>query len=452
MTAKEARELVRNLFLRTLPHLQVGPKMKQMVRLRDGALQIGGDRIPLHEGRPVRVVAMGKAAIEMTHTLREILPDIRLRGVVAAPEDPRAPLAGFEYYKGGHPYPNDQSWRAAEAALSLLDQRNVTEDDLVIFLISGGGSSMLELLLDPIVSRGGYPLPASPIVSIEELRQFYEVLVTCGANIQEINTVRKHFSAVKGGRLAHAAWPARQVTLYVSDVPEHLPSMVASGPSLPDESTGDECFDILARHSLFFKLPASFRPYWNEEVPETPKPGDPYFERSLYYCLLSNSSAVEKLAELAEDAGIIVETDSRCDDWNFQKAADYLLDMLRAFRRENPGKPVAIISGGELSCPVTGDGTGGRNQAFVLDCVGKIVAQPIIVLSAGTDGIDGNSPAAGAIADGESLSRARVLGMDPEEFQRRSDSFHFFEKLGDTIMTGPTGTNVRDLRFLLAYE
>ncbi|MBI3934744.1 MAG: glycerate kinase, partial [Acidobacteria bacterium] len=140
-----------------------------------------------------------------------------------------------------------------------------------------------------------------------------------------------------------------------------------------------------------------------------------------------------------------------CDDWNFQKAAEYLLGRVEELRKENPGKPVAILSGGELSCPVTGDGMGGRNQAFVLDCVGKIVAQPIIVLSGGTDGIDGNSPAAGAIADGQSLERARVLGLDPEDYQRRSDSFHFFEKLGDAIVTGPTGTNVRDLRLLLAY-
>ena len=441
MILTEARELVRNLFLKTLPHLRVGPKMKEMVRLRNGVLEITGDRIPLHEGRPVRVVALGKAAIEMTQTLREILPDIRLRGVVAAPEDPRAPLAGFEYYKGGHPYPNDQSLQAAEAVLKFLfpHLKNVHTDDLVLFLISGGGSSLLEK-------------PVHSSLSLEDLRQFYQALVTCGASIQETNTVRKHFSAVKGGRLAEAAFPSRQITLYVSDVPEHLPSMVASGPSMPDESTLSSCRQDLHFYGLYEKMPDSYQSLWlSRQIEETPKRFDTWFDHCSYYCLLANSNAVEKLAQLAEDAGIMVEIDSRCDDWNFQKAAVYLLDALQALRRENPGKPVAIISGGELSCPVTGDGMGGRNQAFVLDCVGKIVAQPIIVLSAGTDGIDGNSPAAGAIADGESLSRARVLGMDPEEFQHRLDSFHFFEKLGDSIITGPTGTNVRDLRLLLAY-
>lgn len=435
MTAQEARGVVRNLFLKTLPHLQVGPRMRQMVQFRDGALEIAGDHIPLHEGRPLRVVALGKAAIEMTHTLAEILPDVRLRGVVAAPSLPKYRLPGFEYFAGGHPYPNEQSWRAAEAALSLLDQRNVTEDDLVVFLISGGGSSLFEI-------------PVDRRVSLDKTHRFHQVLVSCGATIQEINTVRKHFSAVKGGRLAQAAWPARQLTFYVSDVPEQLPSMVASGPTMPDETTLHDSDRVLGRRGLLEIAEQILQPYFLEE---TPKPDDPYFERSLYYCLLANSNALEKLAELAEGAGIIVETDTRCDDWKYQDAADCLLNRLAELRKGHSGKPVAIISGGELSCPVTGDGMGGRNHAFVLDCVTKIAGLPVVVMSAGTDGIDGNSPAAGAVADGQSLERAQALGLDAGKFQRRSDSFHFFEKLGDTIITGPTGTNVRDLRLLLSY-
>ena len=407
--------------------------MRKMVRLSQGALEIRGDRIPLHHGRPVRVIAMGKAAVEMTDALAEILPGVRLRGVVAAPMAPKFPVPGFEYFAGGHPYPNEQSWQAAEAALSLLDQRNVTSDDLVIFLISGGGSSLLEK-------------PFDPNVSLDKLREIYSLLVTSGATIQDVNTLRKHLSAVKGGRLAEAAWPARQITLYISDVPEVLPaSLVASGPTMPDESTLEDCDRILDRCEAFRETLGAIH------LGATPKTGDTCFAQSRYYCLLSNWNAVEKMAELAGDAGIIVETDTHCDDWNYQKAADYLYDVLWALRKENPGKPVAIITGGELSCPVTGDGMGGRNQAFVLDCVMKIAGTQTVVLSAGTDGVDGNSPAAGAIADGETLPRAGALGLDPADFQRRSDSFHFFEKLGDSIVTGPTGTNVRDLRVLLAY-
>jgi glycerate 2-kinase len=447
MTREEARATVRSLFLKTLPHLAVGPKMRQMVRLRDGALEIAGDPIALHEGRPVRVIALGKAAVEMTHTLAEIMPEVRLHGVVAAPSLPKYPLPGFEYFAGGHPYPNEQSWLAAEAALALLDQHNITEHDLVIFLISGGGSSLMEMPLDLV----NYVRKYSPLPKIGDLRELYELLVTCGASIQEINTIRKHFSAVKGGRLARAASPARQITLYVSDVPEYQPSTVASGPTMPDGSSSENSFDILTRHVLYQKLPPSYIPYWDVDLPETPKSWNPCFAQSRYYCLLANWNAVEKLAELTEDAGIVVATDSRCDDWALDKAADYLIDRLRQSRKENPDKPVAIISGGELSCPVKGDGMGGRNQAFVLYSAMRIAGTRTVVLSAGTDGIDGNSAAAGAIADGETFMRAHALGLDPTQFQNRSDSFHFFEKLGDAIITGPTGTNVRDLRMLLAY-
>jgi hydroxypyruvate reductase len=449
MTAQEARKLTRKLFLDTLPHLQVGPRMRQRVRLREGALRVDGDRFALHEGRVVRVVAIGKPANEMAATFAEIMTGIRagvrLRGVVAAPAIPAARLAGFDYFAGGHPYPNEQSWRAAEAALALLDQRNVTPDDLVVFLLSGGGSALVEM-------------PLEPSVTLDDLQQFHRVLVTCGASISEMNTVRKHFSAVKGGRLAQAAWPARQITLYVSDVPEHLPSMVASGPTMPDESTLEQCGDVLKRYALLERFPAIYGLSWESgdgyrrhDFPGTLKPGEACFAQSRYYCLLSNWDAVEKLTQLAEASGVVAKRDLRCDDWDLRDAVDYLLERLEELREESPGEPVALVSGGELRCPVIGDGVGGRNQEFALDCVYKIAGRRVVALSGGTDGVDGNSPACGAIADGESLTRARALGLEPEDYRLRSDSYHFLEKLGDTLITGPTGTNVRDLRILLAY-
>lgn len=444
MSAHEARKLAKDVFLKTLPHLDAGAKMREMVRRRDGALEIAGDRIALQAGRPVRVIVLGKAAVEMTRALAEILEGVPLRGVVAAPSVPLRPLPGFEFFAGGHPYPNEQSWQAAQAMLTLLNRQGAEHDDVVIFLISGGGSALAEL-----------PLDAS--YAVADWQRFYQRLVICGASIQEMNTVRKHFSAIKGGRLAEAAEGARQITLYVSDVPDYLPSMIASGPSMPDESTLADCSAVLSRYRLIEEFPPIFQPLGRSArepilgLPDTPKAHHPCFSRSLYYCLLSNSDGLDKLAALLEQHGFETETDASCDDWEFGKAADHLLARLDQMRAENPGRPVAVISGGELSCPVTGDGIGGRNQAFVLDCAQKIAGQPIVVLSAGTDGLDGNSPAAGAVADGETLARARALGMDAAEYQRRSDSFHFFEKLGDAILTGPTGTNVRDLRVLLAY-
>ena len=251
----------------------------------------------------------------------------------------------------------------------------------------------------------------------------------------------------RSGRLADAAWPARQVTLYVSDVPAHLPTMVASGPTMPDDTTLLDTRALLERADLRARL----APFAEAHFHETPKPGDRCFERSGWQRLLDNSTGVEALRELGIATGLITVTDLHCDDWNFRNAANHLLTRLEQLRAEHPGRPVAVISGGELSCPVTGNGVGGRNQAFVLDCAKKISGQRIVALSAGTDGIDGNSQATGAVADGETLGRAAALGMEAEDYQQRSDSFTFFNNLGDTIVTGPTGTNVRDLRLLLAY-
>jgi hydroxypyruvate reductase len=204
---------------------------------------------------------------------------------------------------------------------------------------------------------------------------------------------------------------------------------------MPDESTVEECSEIVTRYKM--PLPVSYQ----REIPETPKPGDGYFDRSRYLCLLSNQDGIETLAPLARDRGWLVEVDTSCDDWPLEPAADHLLARLRAIPA-----PACVVSGGELSCPVTGQGIGGRNQAFVLYCAMRTVGERIAVLSAGTDGLDGNSPAAGAVCDGETPGRTR---LDPRDFYARSDSYSFFAALGDAILTGPTGNNVRDLRLLV---
>jgi glycerate 2-kinase len=456
MTLGEARELVRTAFLETLPALQVGPRLRQRVRLDGRTLHVAGDRYQLSEGRPVRVISIGKAAVPMAHTLAEILAGIRLRGVVAAPELPPSPLEGFEYFAAGHPYPNKQSWKAAEAALALLQRKNVDahgdaeldatldEQDLVLFLISGGGSALFELPLASSLTFEGRTF------SVDEMRRFNEVLVTCGGTIEEINVIRKHFSAVKGGRLALAASPARQITLYVSDVPESMPSMVASGPTMPDESTIGDCRQLLTRYGILNKLPEIFSEL-SLCLPETPKPGDPCFANSRYYPLLSNADAVSAFAQHLRSHGVLVDVENICDGWEYRRAADHMLAQLAHLHSGDPGRPAAVVSGGEVSCAVPGDGIGGRNQAFALYCATKIAGKRIVALSAGTDGIDGNSPAAGALADGTSTGRAAALKLSPEAFLDRSDSYSFFHQLGDALRTGPTGTNVRDLRVALAY-
>jgi hydroxypyruvate reductase len=208
---------------------------------------------------------------------------------------------------------------------------------------------------------------------------------------------------------------------------------------------------VVGQYGLREKLPDSIRTFLDSgQLGETPKAGDAAFQRSWFTILLGKSDLFHPAHHAAEAAGFVTQCDNTTDDWPLAKAVDFLLGQLEELRRRNPGRPVALIADGEVSSPVTGDGVGGRNAALVLDCVRKIAGKRIAVLSAGTDGVDGNSPAAGAVADGETLERARAAGLDPGDFFQRSDAYTFFVRLGDALVTGPTGNNLRDLRIFLA--
>jgi hydroxypyruvate reductase len=312
------------------------------------------------------------------------------------------------------------------------------ERTLVFFLLSGGGSALVEQPLDPAFS-------------LADMQALNRLLVTCGASIDEMNAVRKHFSAVKGGRLSVAASAAMKITLGVTDVPDGRESALASGPTLPDPTTIADACIVIERYGLLAKLPASIRARFErpETIPETPKAGDPPFRRSVFQLLLGRDDLFHPAHRAAEAAGFVTLCDNTTDDWPVERAADFLLAQLAELKSANPGRHAAVIADGEVSSPVTGDGVGGRNLAFVLHCVEKIAGRHIAVLSAGTDGIDGSSPAAGAVADGETSARAHALGIDPRDYFRRSDSYTFFKNLGDAIEIGPTGNNLRDLRVLL---
>jgi len=255
---------------------------------------------------------------------------------------------------------------------------------------------------------------------------------------------------VKGGRLAQAAFPAQQVSLLVSDVPENALDALASGPTIPDSTSVEDCYRIAERHQLLPQLPDSARELFERRaLEETPKSDDQAFHRSRWWTILSNEAAIEQAKTAAERAGFTVHVDNSCDDWDYQRAADYLLARLRDLRKNSAR--VALISGGEVTVKVTNGGLGGRNQQFALACAQKIAGENITVLSAGTDGVDGNSPAAGAVADGTTLLRAQSLGMDVGAAIEKFDACPFFSALGDAIEIGPTGNNLRDLRILLAY-
>jgi len=433
----ELKQLARRIFQETLLAIDIPAVMRLKLRREGTWLVCDERRIDLRGFAKLRVVAIGKAAHAMVEGLALVLtPFVRFAGVVSAPTPTRKPIAGMKYFVAGHPVPNEQSWKAAKTILGLL--KECDEKTLVFFLLSGGGSALVELPLDPRET-------------LEDVRQLNSALVWCGAPIDAINTIRKHVSAVKGGRLAAAAARATKITLAVTDVPLGKESALASGPTLPDPTTVADVHRVISEYALKEKLPAALVKWIDEgKMPETPKKGDAAFARAHFFLLLGMEDLFHPAHHAAESMGFLSCCDNTTDDWPVEKAADFLLARLEEWRAMNPGHRVALIADGEVSSPVTGNGVGGRNSAFVLACVEKITGKRIAVLSAGTDGIDGNSPAAGAVADGETLARARAAGMDPAEAFRRSDAHAFFSRLDDVIVTGPTGNNLRDLRILIA--
>jgi glycerate 2-kinase len=428
------REAARSIFLHALQQASIERGFARHVHCERGVLRICEDLYDLHSYSRVFVISLGKAG----HTMVEALnaqAGSSLEGIVASSVQPASQVHGFRYFRGGHPTPNAESIQAASAMLRALEVQSAST--LVIFMISGGGSSIVEK-------------PIDEEISLDDLVATYHALVHSGAPIAEINTVRKHLSAVKGGKLAQAAYPAQQVSLLVSDVPDATPDALASGPTMPDSTTTEDCYRIAEKYELLKQFPASTRELFERRVlEETPKSDDPAFVRARWWTVLSNQSAVEEASKAAESAGFVVHVDNSCDDWDYQKAADYLLQRVRELRKQF--SPVCLLSGGEVTVKVTNGGVGGRNQQFALACAEKIAGENITVVSAGTDGVDGNSPAAGAVVDGSTLERARERGLDIRAALEKFDAYPLFSAIGDAIETGPTGNNLRDLRILLAY-
>jgi hydroxypyruvate reductase len=434
---RAGKQLAREIFRDTLAALDIPSVMQRKLTLTDETLQLEESVVTLPTDAPLFVVAIGKASHALVAGLRSLLPDsYKFRGIVAAPTKPATPDPGLQYFVAGHPNPNEGSWQAAEAILALLKETD--ERSVVFFLLSGGGSALTEL-------------PLIPEMRLADLQAVNHALVTCGASIEAMNTVRRHLSAIKGGRLALAAPRATKVTLAVTDVPEGKEHALASGPTVPDPSTVGDVNRILEEYALREKFPDVVTRWLDaDKMPETPKPHDPGFRNAHFQLLLGMHDLFHAAHHATEARGFVTCCDNSSDDWPVRQAAETLLQKLEEWRKENSGQPVALVADGELSSPVTGNGLGGRNSAFVLSCVQKIAGRKITVLSAGTDGMDGNSPAAGAVADGETLARAEVLGLDPAAYFQQSDAYTFFAKLDDAILTGPTGNNLRDLRILLA--
>jgi hydroxypyruvate reductase len=431
------REVAREIFTAALKNASIETAFARNVHCERRVLRIGDDLHDLDSYHRVFVVSIGKAAHTMAAAL-EAQVGSSLEGIVASSVEPTSQVRGFRYFQGGHPTPTAESISAANAILKSLMSLDSTS--LVIFMISGGGSSIVEK-------------PVDDDISLSDLAATYQTLVNSGAPIAEINAIRKHLSAVKGGRLAQAAYPAQQVSILVSDVPDATPDALASGPTMPDSTSIHDCERIAAKYNLIDQFPKSVADLFRQHaLDETPKSDDPAFVRARWWTVLSNQVVVDEAAAAATRAGFAVEVDNSCDDWPYDRAADYLLNRLQELRRAV--SRVCLISGGEVTVPVRNGGIGGRNQQFALACAESISGQDITVLSAGTDGIDGNSPAAGALVDSSTIARVDARAGGAETVQHALSTFNafpLFDKLGDAIMTGPTGNNLRDLRILLAY-
>jgi hydroxypyruvate reductase len=441
------RALARQIFVSALAETSVSKSFEKHIEVNRRLLRVCEDLYDLNSFSRILVVAMGKAAYPMTQALRAQLGSMA-SGILVAPPSPvseqQSMIEGFRHFAGGHPLPNIESVRAAGAILSSLGSVAATGPALVIYLISGGASSMVEKPLDDEIA-------------LDDLVTTYRALMNCGAPIREINAIRKHLSAVKGGRMALAASSAagadnlQQVSIMVSDVPDAALDALASGPTMPDSTTTAHCYEIVRKHKLLEVFPSSVGELFEKKLlEETPKYDDGVFHNSRWWPILSNAVLLKAAVAQAALAGFAVEIDNTCDDWEYDRAADYLLERVRRLR-QGAGR-VCLISGGEVTVRVPEThGVGGRNQQFALYCAGKIATENITVLSAGSDGVDGVSPAAGAVADGTTVERAKSRGLSADAALAGFNAYPFFEALGDAIVTGPTGNNVRDLRVLLGY-
>jgi hydroxypyruvate reductase len=439
------RDTAREIFASALKNASIESAFAGNLHCERRVLRIGEDLYHLDSYNRVFVVSIGKAAHTMAAALEAQAGSFEA-GIVASSVDHTTQVRGFRYFCGGHPTPTAESIRAAEAILKSLTALDAAS--LVIFMISGGGSSIVEK-------------PVDDEISLPDLISTYKVLVHSGAPIAEINAIRKHLSAVKGGRLAQAAYPAQQVSILVSDVPDATPDALASGPTMPDSTSINDCHRIAAQYGLVDQFPKSTADLFRRHaLDETPKSDDPAFIRARRWTVLSNKVAIDEAAVAATRAGFAVEVDNSCDDWPYDKAAAFLINRLRELRSQV--SRVCLISGGEVTVTVRNGGIGGRNQQFALACAELISGSDITVLSAGTDGIDGNSPAAGAVVDGSTLNRisdritdqikAGAEGIDEARHALATfNAYPLFDALADAIVTGPTGNNLRDLRILLAY-
>lgn len=440
-TERKPRQQALDIFRAALAAADPAAAILRHVRVRGGTLLAGGTRYPLGGIRKIHVVGAGKAGAAMAQAIEKLPlpPGLRGESLVSVKYGHVAKLEWIELNECGHPVPDARGVRGAERIAEIA--RTAGVDDLVICLISGGASALL-------------PLPAPP-VTLEEKQAVTKLLLASGSTIHEINTVRKHISRIKGGQLARMAYPARVLAPILSDVIGDDLDVIGSGMTAPDVSTFAGARRVLETYGILELAPASIRLRLEKgargKIRETPKPGDPAFARVENLIVGSNRLAVEAAAARARELGFHTMILSTLVEGETREIARMHAAIAReiALYGRPLARPACLISGGETTVTLRGNGLGGRNQEFVLGAaIGIAGLDRAVVLSGGTDGTDGPTDAAGAIADGQTLAR----GPEAQKYLDANDSYRFFEKLGDLVITGPTNTNVMDVHVILIGE
>jgi glycerate 2-kinase len=436
----QLRAHAREIFLAGLKAADPLDAVKKSVRLRNDHLQVANRSYPLSRIRHLFVTGCGKAAARMALAIEDLLGDRVADGLVVIKYGHDLPLQRIKVVEAGHPIPDEAGLGGARQIVELV--RAAGENDLVLFLISGGGSAL-------------FPGPADGLTLADKQRTT-QMLLQSGATIQETNAVRKHISKLKGGRFAKLVAPAHLVSLILSDVVGDSLEAIASGPTVGDATTYADCLEIVQRYDLREKIPDSVVNLLGRgaqgAVDETPKPSDAVFQKVQNVVIGSNQTALKAAKLQAEVLGYHTQILSSSIEGESRAVARSHSALVKeiALTDKPVRRPACVISGGETTVTVRGDGLGGRNQEFALAAAIQIDGlDGAVVLSAGTDGTDGVTDAAGGVVDGSTIQRGRARGLDAAAFLTRNDSYHFLKATKDLLITGPTFTNVMDLQVML---
>lgn len=438
----DRRQIAEQIFLAGVDSVLPDKLISRNMILKGNLLHIGQQKIPLGKTENIYVIGAGKASAIMASEVGKILGDRIKDGHIIVKYGYASEIKSIRVSEAGHPFPDANGFRATRSLLEIA--RKADTNDLVICLLSGGGSS---LLCD-------CPEGLTP----DDLILVNKLLVNSGACISEINAVRKHLSGVKGGQLANAVYPATLVSLILSDVPGDRTDVIASGPTAPDPTTFVDAIEVLEKFDIKASLPSRIINFLYDGAtckrPETPKPGDTIFEKTTNFIIGTNRLALESARQKAQEFNInavIIEDELQGDT---DSVAEYLVDTAMRFNNDKDEvKPVCILFGGETTIKMTGKGAGGRNQHLAMLCARLLQDKPgITILSAGTDGTDGSTRAAGAVVDSGTVSYAISNGIRPEKYLKDFNSYNFFKKTAGHIITGPTMTNVMDIVVIIVDE